>query len=255
MVQMNNACTLLARGAVQVAVVLSLISCTEVDSRDLHSSGFYADIEVYSAGNSQTNVWVRLSTGSGFDADEIDLSAGDRLVVAAGGFRKSLVADSGVYLASFNIDEGGIDYVVTLERNRDVDMPNSVVTLPPRFDIVAPDAGELFNAGDIFNVAWAPSSGSGQVTVSYAGDCVSAASRSQIHFGREFVVDDTGAHSVQVNSVLDVFGDHSEFDRGSICSAQISVERKNIGTLDPNYGKGGTISAAQTRTVGVQIRP
>lgn len=255
MQQNKQSSALVVRGVLSVLGALSIVSCTEIDSRDLRSSGFHADIDVYSAGNSQTNVWVRLSSGSGIDADEIDLSAGDQLFASVGGLSKTLVQDSGVYLARFNTDEGGLDYVVALERSRDIDMPNSIVTLPSRFDILAPDAGELFNAGDTLNVAWSPLSPAARATVSYTGSCVSAVSRNPIHFGRYFEVSDNGAHSVPVNSVLNVFGDQSEFDRGSFCSLQISVETKNIGTLDPNYGKGGSISATQTRTVTVQVKP
>lgn len=84
---------------------------------------------------------------------------------------------------------------------------------------------------------------------------MSTTGRHLVHFGREFVVGDTGTHSVSVNSVLNSFGEQSEFVRGSVCSAEISVERKNIGRLDPNFGKGGLITAIQTKTMPVRVRP
>jgi hypothetical protein len=113
--------------------------------------------------------WVSLSTDPEIDADSINLSEGDTLTASANGITKELVYDVS-YETSFDFDDGGTEFVISLERSEGVDMPNSMVVLPAKFEILMLGANEIFNSGETITVTWSPSEESDTVEVSYVGD-------------------------------------------------------------------------------------
>lgn len=237
-----------------IMILAIIVGCSEVDSSDLKSSGFYASMHVTANGNNQTEVWVSLKTGPRIDADSIDLSEGDTLTATANGITKTLSRDIS-YETSFNFDEGGAEFVISLERNEGEDMPSSRVELPQKFAILMPNVDEILNSGETITVTWSPSVESETIEVSYRGDCISKDSGSEIHFGRGYIINDVGTHTVSVDDILNVFGEHEEFNKNITCPSSISIERVNTGTIDPNYGKGGVITAKQIRSISIGINP
>ena len=195
-----------------IAFLLVVIGCSDVDSNDLRSSGFYATMALTSSGDSQTNVRACLATSSDLFADDIELSAGDNLTATANGITKTLMRDI-CYENIFDFDDGGTEFVISLNRDVGVDMPNSNVVLPEKFSILMPSTNVTFNSGESITVTWSPVVGSKTIDVSYSGDCVSSVDGVSIHFGRGYTINDTGIHTVLVDDILNVFGDHSEFDK------------------------------------------
>ena len=243
-----------AISVVIISCVLALSACSDVDSEDVDSSDFYAIMPLVSTGNDQTNVRVCLATSSSFSADEIRLSAGDSLSATANGITKVLVGNA-CYETVFDVDEGGTAFVISLDRSEYDGMPNSTVILPEKLSILMPTENQIFNSGESITVTWSPSVTSEKVTVFYSGNCASVLNDESLYFGRAYTVDDTGIHTVLVNTILNAFGYHSVFDRKVACSSSVSVSRSKTGAVDPNYGEGGIITAIQTRKVGVSLYP
>jgi len=73
-------------------------------------------------------------------------------------------------------------------------------------------------------------------------------------YGRGFTVDDTGTHTATINEILDVIGTQDQLIPDVPCTFEVTVERKNIGTIDPAFTKGGSIHATTNKlTLQVQM--
>lgn len=240
-----------------VSILLLLLhsACSQVDSEDIKSSGFHAEMDLTAVGNNRTQAKVCLTTGSNSLADKIILSNGDHLVASANGMSQRLEQDAYCYINSFDFDEGGTEFLIALERDLEESMPNSHVALPPRFNVSAPDNDSTFNAGDSITLAWAPSIDSGYMGVVYKGTCSSSIDAREKSFKRSYTIADVGTHSIQINDLLNVHNEHSLFDRSEACPATIEIKRTINGQLDPNYGQGGEIKAHQIRRISIQINP
>lgn len=239
---------------VLIALAFVINGCSDIDSEDIKTSGIYASMRLTATGNNQTNVWVSLSTGSGIFDDDVDLSSGDYLTATANGITKTL-DHSYPYETNFDLDEGGTEFVVSLQRRDGVDAPDSIVSLPTKFSIHMPDASQVFNTGETITVAWSPFDNTKQIGVTYNVECFMAVTGMSNRFGRSYTINDLGIHTVPVNGVLDTFGEQSQFDTSVPCATSITVERIASGSVDLNYGQGGVITAKQIRNIGIIINP
>ncbi|AWB68794.1 hypothetical protein C2869_21385 [Saccharobesus litoralis] len=228
--------------------------CSDVSSTDLKSSGFYANMRVSAQGDGQTNVTVNLSTGSGIDADGIKLDGGDYLEVEAKGNRKRMSRNVG-YTTDFLFDDGPTEFVISLYRTSDESMPNSSVTLPQDFVIQTPVANTTFSADDFIQLAWSPEVNGGNIKLNFAGYCYSIDDSSQLPISTVTTLIDNGVHSVGVSSLLNSRSDRDKFDMNKACPITVSLQREAQGSLDPNYGQGGSVWAMQARSVDIQVQP
>lgn len=253
MSQLNRYISKLLSVLAILGVVLSY-GCTDIDSEDLRTSGFHSTIRLSATGNDQTTVRVYLNTSSALFADEIDLSAGDQLTATANGVTQTL-SSSDPYRTTFNFDDSDTDFVVSLDRQEDVDAPNSYVTLPEKFTIDTPSKYQIFNSGESITLNWTPPINSGLVVITYDGNCILSSSGLNRNFYASFTINDTGTHTVLVNDVLNVYGNLSAFETNTGCITKVEIVRSNTGVLDPNYGRGGVITATQTREVDLILSP
>jgi len=128
-------------------VSFTLLGCSKVDSQDLRTAGFHADIDVEAVGN-KTKVDVRLRTGRGIDADWIRLSAGDQLVATMNNVSVPLRSVNNSYDAWFDDTTENSKVTVALIRDLGVNAENSFVQLPELFEITAPDTQARFSVGE-----------------------------------------------------------------------------------------------------------
>lgn len=231
--------------------------CDKVDSEDIRTSGVYADFYISASTADQTRVRADLRTGSGLFADKIVLSPGDALTARIGGTTNTLSRNSvDNYETVFDINADGSDVYIAFDRVNDTDAPDSWVTVPKSFNIDAPGAGEVFVSGGSISIIWTPAVASGTIDITIYGSCTSTGEET-ISFSEYFdEIPDVGSYPIPVNTVLYAHGRlQSNFDPDFPCPATIRLERGSFGTIDPNFGQGGVISASQSRTINIVFDP
>ena len=240
-----------------VSLLLLVVGgCGESDSSDIRTSGFYAQFRITATDNNQTNVWAMFKTGSGIGNDTIILTGGDSLQATALGNTRTLARNSSnAYETDFNIDGGDTEFVISLMRPNDVDAPDSRITLPAAFDILMPNANELFQRGSTITVSWSPSVATEDIRVYFEGECLSRTTGNPIRFSVLYITADVGMFTASVDTIMNVFGDLPFFDTSINCPVTISVQRNSTGSIDPHYGQGGTISAKLIRNRNVIFDP
>lgn len=120
---------------------------------------------------------------------------------------------------------------------------------------MAPAVNEVFQSGSTITVVWDPSVASGDVHISYEGMCVSRFTGNQIWFARGYTVSDVGMHTANINDILNSFQDQSDFNTNINCPGTVTVERNSRGSIDPNYGQGGEITARLERSRNIIFDP
>ena len=240
-------------------IALTSTGCAKVDSEDIRTSGFYAEISIV-ATDDTTNVQVRMRTGRALDADRIILSPGDQLSATMSGNIIALFnsRDSSAYRGSFNAANGSSEVKVALSRAEGIDAPNSTAVLPNRFEITAPDQGETFNAGGSITTVWSPAEPSNTMRVAYNVNCrVTGADGTPTgaNFSRAFTVVDSGTHTTTINEVLNAFGSQDELVSGVSCPFEVTLTRINEGSLDSAFTNGGSIEATRSKSVLVNVVP
>lgn len=222
-------------------------ACTEpIKSDDVATSEMVADLDVTCDGN--TSVATALFTyGSGLPVTYVQLGAADTLTATGGDLSKEMgelvVQDLISYVASFDLTEADTLFGFALERDLDGGALDSSVTLPPPFELTAPQEGSTFSRGnDDLVVSWTGDADPDDaLTVVADGDCVDS---------YEDLLDaDTGTLTIAAGTLISTTGDEAE-----TCDLTVTIKRARLGSLDAAYG-GGTIDSKQYRTVRVSTSP
>ncbi len=230
--------------------------CDKVDSEDIRTSGMFADFYVSASTNNQTRVLAGLRTGTGLFADWIILSPGDTLKASIEETSQTLLRNSGdKYETTFDVNAGGSDVFIAFERSNDVDAPNSWISVPASFNLDAPDANHVFTSGEDISISWTPAVSDKEIEILIFGSCTSNATNEQLSFRWDITIADVGIYTVPVDSVLNAQGRQVQFDTDINCPATLILERQNFGTVDPNFGQGGVISATQSRRINIIFDP
>ena len=132
------------------------------------------------------------------------------------------------------------DFTVSLFRDGTrVDAADSVVVLPPGFEIVAPIASEVYRrSADAITVTWEPTSTGGEtMRLSVVTSCIDGSS----HEYEQAITGDPGTATLAAGSL----------EGNGQCNSLIEVARSAVGTLDRAFGNGGVIAAHQVRSVAV----
>jgi hypothetical protein len=117
--------------------------------------------------------------------------------------------------------------------------------MPDPFSVTAPSPGQVFTSQGTIPVSWTPA---GSVDVNFATTCTTA--NGSIFRSVTFTSANTGTMSVPVASVLPT----ESYNTAQACICNVEVSRTAYGTLDPNYGEGGTIKGVQARTVSITLQ-
>lgn len=225
-----------------------IVGCGTVESDSIKSSGLYALMRINSDGQ-RTDVWVNLSVGSP-TGTLLDLSENDTFTATARGVERAFAKIPNIlgdfsYETYFPFAEDNMEIRLSLLRENEVDAPNSVVRLPEGFTVTSPVEDTVFAQDGDITVTWEPFGFDKDMFVFFDIDC--EVPEGQIGRGKTFVTEDTGSATYQMKDVLFDF-----VPRGD-CLSSVRVDRSQEGTVDPNFGHGGTIEATQYRTVPIII--
>ncbi len=241
-----------------VACLLAISACSVTESDNIKSKGIEAKFAVKARGNGQTTVTGELKTGSGPLATDLDLHNGDQLTVTAQGISKTMQAEKNLfkgitYVAEFNFDTGGPEFVIALNRPDDISAPNSRVTLPEALEFTLPADNTRVGFDTDLDISWQPEGLSDSVDIVFTTLCPSANGGNNTHTEKR-TVPDTGAFSLSTDIIVGTAASQAFFNQN--CTSKIQLSRENRGDLDPNYGGGGKITALQSRsrTVIINLR-
>lgn len=223
-------------------VALFALACTEsIESTDVRTSGIYPEIEVVATGDGTSEVRVLLKTGGSNSNTYLDLTGDDTLEVTVDGDTKTMDQSGDAYEATFDVDAGGTEFTIALLRgDADEDAPESVVVLPEPFEMML-SATSASRADDDLEYTWEPE-GDGNVSWDLSGECVSSDSGS---------TPDDGTNSIAAGDIEPKF----ESDAEESCTAKLSLERSQKGTLDAAFTEGGSLVAKQVRSDSVTSTP
>jgi hypothetical protein len=216
-------------------VALFALACTEsIESTDVRTTGVYPEIEVVATGNGQSEVKVLLKTGGSNSNTYLQLTGDDTLEVTVDGDTKTMDRSGDAYEATFDVDAGGTEFTIAFLRgDADEDAPESVVALPEPFEMML-GATSASRADDDLEYTWEPA-GDGNASWALSGDCVSSDRGS---------TPDDGSNDIAAGDIEPKF----ESDADKSCTAKLSLERSQEGTIDAAFTEGGSIVAKQVRT-------
>lgn len=225
-----------------VIVLVSLLAgCTTTPSDTITTQGFYPTYRVTSDGFI-TTLFASFQVGGGGSNTYIYLDNGDSISATVGTSNVTFTRETGLFADKYysgTIPGGQDGQVVTfsLHRSTEPSAPNSTVVIPDGFSISSPTrASVLSRARDAINIVWAPSGSTD--TMELKVYC---------------------PHDALCNNVAPVVGDPGVFTIGAgelVSSttsttasgpANLTMNRKRTGTLDPAFTRGGVIEALQVR--------
>lgn len=217
-----------------LVLALALVGCTEdVESTDVKTSGIYPEFTVTATGNGRSQVEARLKVGGNNSNTFLDLTGGDTLEVTADGTTKTLDGSNGHrYIATFDVDDGGTEFIFAFLRDDDDSAPMSVVELPEPFDLEV-TSDDVVRTEDDVTFTWDPP-GDGDINVHVDGSCL---------FFEDQDTPDDGDHSVPPED-LEGPGD----DDGDECTGTVELTRQQGGEIDSAFTEGGEIRARQVRS-------
>jgi hypothetical protein len=222
---------------------LMLPACAEdVDSTDVRTSGVYAEIDVLAAGNGKSEVTTDLRVGGSDSNTHLKIKGEDELVATGDGVAKTMSLSGFLYKASFDVEAEDTEFVVAFMRGPDDDdAPNSNATLPAPFVLAGVESGAQVARAAGFQLTWTAATVGDGMSWQLDGDCL---------FPQTGSMSDTGQLRVDPSD----FKVHSGEEQNT-CNASICVSRSRNGQLDPAYGEGGVIKAAQRRCIAFVSTP
>lgn len=214
----------------------------EVDSVDIRTHGMYAAMSVIAPGDGETDVTVDLRVG-GDDGTIVTLVDTDVLTATVDGKTRTLKASDNKYKTTFDSDEGGVKYTISLIRGDDDDgAPKSVVTMPEKIKLEG-DEYQSVSRADGELVIHYETTESGKDSMSWNildSDCL---------FATDGKLDDSGelvlsGSDFNVKPLAEAAEEDPE-DGSESCGSVVCLSREMKGTLDSAFGQGGYIKGIQ----------
>ncbi|MDQ3367758.1 MAG: hypothetical protein M3680_20230 [Myxococcota bacterium] len=231
--------------AILWVVALPLVGCAKTDSSDVLTSGIHASISATSAGAGTTDVQATLFLGNPINLNFVELTGDDELIASHGGMDQVMVQSElfnvVAHRASFQADAEGAVFEVAFQRTVDDGAPSSTATLPAKFTLAQP-ASSASRAAPL-SLAWSPAATSDLMSWSVEGDCIERESSP--------ITGDPGMAVIPANTIKR----RPATTTPETCVITVAVTRTRAGTLDPGYGKGGTITGNQTRRIQLSSTP
>lgn len=214
-----------------------LIACESVSSTDVLTNGMYANLEVSADGSGTSRANAVLRVGGGSSNVYVDLVEGDTLTVKQGEdtveLEKSSVGDFREYNAEFEVDEEGSAFDFAFTRDVDEGAPSSIVVLPAKFEITAPEVDATISRAEDLTFTWDGGSDDG-MRYNMDGDCV---------FSEGETLDgDEGTYTIPGGTIESVDENEPE-----TCSIELVLSRVRAGDVDAGFGEGGSAEGVQVR--------
>jgi len=226
------------------ALLALLVGCAKTESNDLLTHGMNAQIEARGDSFGNTTVSATLYLGDPINLNFVELTGNDQLVASHEGQDRVMnqveLLNIVSHQAVFQGDAAGGEYVVDFQRTVDPGAPNSIATLPPAFTVNAPPATTSRAAG--LTLTWSPVTAD-TMSWSALGDCIDPASGS--------ITPGTGTITIPGGMLKKKQGQQI----ADSCAVKLDMTRSTVGTLDPHYGKGGSVSGEQLREIGFTSTP
>lgn len=223
-----------------------LAGCESVKSGDVATSSIWADFSATSEGEG-TRAQAVLRVGGETSNTYVELEDGDTLSATVGAETTDLtlisLGELKVYVADFAADEADTPVSFAFTRAVDDGAPSSTTSIPAPFEVTAPAPDTAFSrTQDAIPVTWEPSGSTDTMLLRLRSDCILDA---------EVSVDgDPGAYTFEAGSLEPI-----ESQEGNACEAELLVERRRYGDLDPAFTTGGSVYAAHARTVSLRLDP
>jgi hypothetical protein len=208
----------------------------------------YALYEANANGDGSSHLVASLLTKTPGDGllqqDYVHLIGGDELVAGLGSQTHVMDGASALgvweYSADFTADTEGTTFTVALERQNGESAPGSSIVMPSPFQLTAPDA---FSRAQALMLQFSPPGKAGdQIGVTVNGTCGSA------HLGP---VSDVGTLIIVPGSITP----SSPEQAGATCQVTVQAKRVRKGQTDPAYGRGGSATGSQTRSIVLTSTP
>ena len=216
--------------------LLLAVSCTDIDSEDLLTSGMSAAITVTARGDGNADVDAILRAGGSTSTTFVELTADDALTVAAGEAAAVALEEYEIgalhgYHASVAGDEPATVFTVALTRTVDDGAASTTIQLPAAFEVTAP-AADFSRAAD-FALAWGPVADE-PMELTASGDCVNLYVTT--------IEADAGAFTIPANTLTPIDGGSQN------CEVTFTFRRTKVGSLDVAFEEGGSALGIQERT-------
>ncbi len=228
----------------KLALLALVVGCAKTESNDLLTHGMYAGITARATGNGTTTVTATLYVGDPINLNFVELTGDDELIATHESqdmvMTQVELLNIVSHQATFQGDTAGGTYQVNFRRTVDAGAPSSVATLPPAFTLAAPPT--TMSRAAALTVTWSPAT-SDTMSWTANGDCIDPASGSITPGTASLTIDAGTLKKKQGQQIADT------------CAVKLDVTRSQIGTLDPHYGKGGSVSGEQLREVGFTSTP
>ena len=240
--------------ATSLALLSFVIACgacsTEsTESENIASPGIFARMNVDAQSTGSTKVTVELNVG-GSNGTNISLTSNERLEATNGNETKIMNRDTDFldidYEINFDNSDSAQPFQVTLFRATGEVIDGSSVMLPPNFDISSPSSGQSFVFDDLLPIIWAPSDPGRSIELVATTRCTLTTGATRIS-SRSFDINDDGSENFTLG-LLDA-ATSAEIDRARACELSLSLERSRTGTVDPDFGSGGSMRSRQVRDV------
>lgn len=212
-----------------------LAGCTEtLDSKQIRTGGISATLEATAESESSTSLKAILKAGGDESNTYVILSAGDRISATADGEEVEMSSESaGVYVAHFDVGEGGTEFTVQLTREDDDDAPDNAGTLPDPFELEALPK-EPVPRGEDLTVTWSPSGSGDDMVIRVDGDCI---------FSKTFDVGgDTGTYTIVAGEL-----EPTSSQEPKSCDVDVVISRTRGGTTDKNLDPESSFELSQVR--------
>lgn len=222
-------------------LTLCVTACTTVDSDNVLTSGLSVQMTATADGRGSVFIRTTFYVENPGKLTYLELE-GDDQVMAYGpnGARKQLresqLLGTTTYLAEFEEEDGGSEYVVELSRSIDEGAPDSRITLPQAFSITNIEHGDEPGSEGAIVAEWSPANQGDDMDYQLKGDCIQTKSGS--------IEGDPGSLTLAKRDL--VFLDETTL--GPTCKLSLVLTRSRSGVVDPNYGHGGDAVGQQTRT-------
>ncbi len=214
-----------------------LIACESVSSTDVLTNGMYANLEVSADGSGTSRANAVLRVGGGSSNVYVDLVEGDTLTVKQGEdtveLEKSSVGDFREYNAEFEVDEEGSAFDFAFTRDVDEGAPSSIVVLPAKFEITAPEVDATISRAEDLTFTWDGGSDDA-MRYNMDGDCVFSEG--------ETLEGDEGTYTIPGGTIESVDENDPE-----TCSIELVLSRVRAGDVDAGFGEGGSAEGVQVR--------
>ena len=221
---------------------------------DMHIS---ATIEA--ADDVTVEVSAKVHNGDPLLGPVYSLTGGDAFSACVGMQCKPLARDfSGLLLGEYTAELPYVaetTYTISLSRPVGTNAPNTGVTLPVAFTILAPVLGLRVTDGDRVTVQWSPAGADDVVDVEGEARCDHEDGTRTTRRGPRLAVNvDTGAMVAEVDTILDGRALVPSQSRVLRCDIVIEVVHDRLGTADTRFG-GGTVLGRVSRKVTLDYLP